>query len=187
MINGQLRSHNRRRLSRRRKGVSTIWLILSGQVFLVFICFAAEIGHLWVARTELENALEAAALAGALEFRQSGSASARMVAIAYAEANTVVGQSLTLDPNMGAGTNGNASNDGEIVLGEVTGADSPFTFDPNSAPVDRFGVRVRKTFTVNSLCQQLFGVSLTNYTVSADVTAENFTGPDTTRLIRIAP
>jgi hypothetical protein len=60
----------------RRRGLATMWLIMFGPVFLVMLYFVVEIGHLYLAKTELNNALEAAALAGAQRWSQAGATTA---------------------------------------------------------------------------------------------------------------
>ena len=49
----------------RRKGVATVWLIATGPALLLLLILVTDIGNVWLARIELVNACEAAALAGA--------------------------------------------------------------------------------------------------------------------------
>jgi hypothetical protein len=71
-------------------------------LFLILFGFVVELGHLWLARVELENALEAAARAAVETWAESGGGStypARQVGVAYAAANRVRGLPLQIDLN----------------------------------------------------------------------------------------
>jgi Flp pilus assembly protein TadG len=168
-----------------------VWLLLAIPAFLVMLCTAAEIGNLWLARTELETALEASALAAAGQWRLSGdTAQARDFAVAYAAGNTVVGDSLTLARNDGgSGLNENASCSGDIVLGAITGATcSSLVFDANSHPVpgtSGYGVRAQKVWEVTPLCRSMFAVPLSTFTVSAEATAMCSGSSQLPRLVRV--
>ncbi|MCL4202094.1 MAG: pilus assembly protein [Pirellulaceae bacterium] len=176
-----------------RRGLATMWLIMFGPVFLVMLYFVVEIGHLYLAKTELNNALEAAAQAGAQRWSEGGTtAEARANAYGYAQANTVSGDPVELDTDEDttedtddppANPNNNVSCDGEIVLGAVNATDD---FDANEAPTGalQFGVRVRKTVSVEPLSSTLLGISMGPFDLSGDVTAACATG-DTPRLIRL--
>lgn len=85
-----------------RRGFSTLWLILTLPIFLTLFAFVFEMGHLWLARVELENGLESAALAAVQTWAESGStdtAAPRQIAAAYAANNTVRGFPLVLGLN----------------------------------------------------------------------------------------
>jgi Flp pilus assembly protein TadG len=160
-----------------------MWLIMFGPVFLVMLYFVVEIGHLYLAKTELNNALEAAAQAGAQRWSQAGAttADARDCADAYARANTVssgtFGLDTTEDTNDPPGSpNRNVSCTGEIVLGAVNVTTN--AFDANTTPIGvlQFGVRIRKTLTVAPLSSTLLGVSMGPFDLSGDVTAVCATG-----------
>jgi Flp pilus assembly protein TadG len=148
----------------RRRGVSTLWLLLTLPVFLTLLAFTVNIANLWLARVELENSLEAAALAAVREWGEGSSTdAAKDVAIAYAAANPVRG----IVP---------ASN---FVFGEIEETGGKLTFDPLGTPVcdpelddfsGDFGVRVQATVPVSSL-RALLGNSIGPYSVTATVTA----------------
>lgn len=147
----------------RRRGVSTLWLLLTLPVFLTLLAFTVNIANLWLARVELENSLEAAALAAVREWGEGSSTdaakAAKDVAIAYAAANPVRG----IIP---------ASN---FVFGEIEETDGKLTFDPTGTPAcvpgsGDFGVRVQATAPVSGL-QTLLGKSIGSYSVTATVTA----------------
>ena len=65
-----------RRLSflsqRARRGVSLLWLLIAFPALLLFLVFAVEIGNIWLARLELEQSLEANALAAVKRWAESG-------------------------------------------------------------------------------------------------------------------
>ncbi|GAB6164027.1 hypothetical protein JCM19992_00270 [Thermostilla marina] len=90
------------RRTHHRSGFSTLWLILWAPIFLTLFVFMVEIGNLYLARVELENALEAAALSAVKQWGDAGGGDtgyARSVAKAYAAANCVRGMPLTIDEN----------------------------------------------------------------------------------------
>jgi Flp pilus assembly protein TadG len=169
---------------RRRRGMSTAWLLIFGPVFLIMLYFAVELGNLHIALTELENGLEAAALAGAKEFANGGTpATARDYTLDYAEANTVAGAPLTLadneTPSAPSNPNGNAACDTQIVedvdviLGSITGTTNAYVFCADDEPGagEAFGVRTQKRLEVTPLCNKLLGVPMGPFYISAQVTA----------------
>ena len=86
----------RRRRMHDRKGVAMLWTILMLPVLTLSLIFIIEGTHLWVARAELENALEAAALAAVTEWAESGvspgpgwTLDARLVGLEYASINPI--------------------------------------------------------------------------------------------------
>ncbi len=174
---------------RRRRGLAGVWVIAAGPALLTMLCFAVEIGNLWLARGELETALEAAALAAVQEWQDTNSTSqARDFAVVYAAANTVAGSPVILNRNDGGGgVNDNFDCGGEIVLGEIRGAacDS-FVFDANSSPVAAFGVQTRKVFEVTPVFQNLLGAPIGAFTVSAQVEAMCETPNGLPKLVRIS-
>jgi hypothetical protein len=100
-----------------RRGIATIWVILSLPVALILLITVVEIGNLWTARTELQTNLEAAALAGVKTWGDESEDSsmpmdphpnpgdinitgaARDAAIAAFAVNSVNGQFFTLNRN----------------------------------------------------------------------------------------
>jgi len=129
-----------------RRGISTLWLILTLPVFLTLLVFVVDISNLWLARVELENGLEAAALAAAETWGRSGSGSTevpRDVGVKYAAANMIRGKSLTIDPNYRAGApNENAAcchtagpnPTGNLVFGSARTVDGKLTFNAGEVP-----------------------------------------------------
>jgi len=95
-----------RRQRFRRKGISALWVILTIPVFLILLAVVLNIANLWLARVDLENSLEAAALAAVQEWGRTNGGSTvipRQVGQAYAAANPVrccpVNIATNLDPN----------------------------------------------------------------------------------------
>lgn len=141
-----------------RRGISALWLVLTLPLFLILFGFVVELGHLWLARVELENALEAAARAAVETWAQSGGGStyqARQVGVAYAAANRVRGLSLQIGLNyatLPSANNpnenltccvqpgdpvGNVPAEGNLVFGAIrrdANAPCPITFDSTQRP-----------------------------------------------------
>ncbi len=140
-------SFPRTRLPKRRRGAVMIWFIVAMPVLLTLLCVVLEVSNLYLARTELTNALEAAAQAGVKNWAQNFTSTggdtnnARMVANTYAKANTINGVPVdltTLDPALnyssGQACNQNACGSGVFVFGAVTGSTPKFTFNCCSIP-----------------------------------------------------
>ncbi len=140
MVSTQFRSTSRRSRSSLRRGIATIWVILSLPTALVLLITVVEIGNLWTARTELQTNLEAAALAGVKTWGDLSEAAsmpmdphptpgaigitgaARDAAQAAFAVNSVNGQFFTLNDNEtddGDDDTGydNTSCTGDIILG----------------------------------------------------------------------
>ena len=127
-----------RRLSRR--GAVIVWLILVIPLVLTMLCVVIEAGNLWLARVELENGLEAAALAAVKEWGEAGGGPTqipRMVGVEFAEANEVRCKPLFIGNNYTPPTpdnpNGNASCTGNLVFGTIDYI-MPRVFYANIAP-----------------------------------------------------
>ena len=94
-------SRSRPRLPCRRHGISVLWLLLVLPLAAGMTLSVVEIGNLWIARAELENALEAATLAAAREWGEQGAEGddvdlAAAVGIDFAGFNTVAGDPVTI-------------------------------------------------------------------------------------------
>ena len=127
-----------------RRGAVVVWTVMFVILLLTILCVVVEIAHLYLARTELENALEAAALAGADHWAKSptpGNTSAsRTVAMQYAAANTIDNKPVILTAN-GGGTDANQNllPSGNLIFGAVSftplsAADNSYAFDHNMVP-----------------------------------------------------
>ena len=97
-------THSRRRVqpeTPRRRGIATIWLVAFGPAFLSLLVLTSEIASLWLARIELETAVESGALAAVTVWcSDSDTAAVRtkaeMAAKSFAQANTILGNTFTL-------------------------------------------------------------------------------------------
>lgn len=172
-----------------RSGAITLWMILVIPCLFAMLALLADVSRLWLARIELTNALEAAALSGVKTWAEEGNSpanrsAARADALVAADANTVIGQSasapadavpVTLDANEnpGADPNDNDSPDGELVLGALVESGFVFTFCSNLPPGGgrEFAVRTRKTVTVHSIWTSLFGGTVGPYHVTSNAVA----------------
>jgi hypothetical protein len=86
----------------RRRGWATLWLIIWLPALLVLLSALLGIANLWLARVELETALEAAALAAVKEWGDQGGGETfipRQVGVEFAAANCVRGVPVAIDPN----------------------------------------------------------------------------------------
>lgn len=85
-----------------RRGAVTLWTVLCLPVVLSVLVVMVEVSHLWQARVELENALEAGVLAAVKEWGDQGGGAksirtARAVGNAYTKANTIHDVQVDLD------------------------------------------------------------------------------------------
>ncbi|MGB9688520.1 TadE family protein [Thermogutta sp.] len=141
-----------------RRGIATLWLVLTLPIFLILFGFVVELGHLWLARVELENALEAAARAAVKAWGDAGGGSTyipRQIGVAYAAANHVRGLPLEIaanyDPAPGPSNPnenltccvqpgdpvGGVSPEGNLIFGAVIrdpNATCPIVFDASKRP-----------------------------------------------------
>lgn len=177
--------------SRNRRGVITLWMIAVLPVFVVMLVVVIEVGNLWTARIQLKNALESAAMAGAYQWGNRGNPDttpARGIANRFAEANVINGRSVDLQlidanlndnrPNTNNDTgvliinNNNVTRDGVLVFGAITSAaPSGYVFDTSvtSRCVGNpaIAVRAQATVSVPSITEELFGVTLMSFNVTA--------------------
>lgn len=179
--------------TRRRRGVSTVWIIAAGPALLTLLVLVTDIGNLWRARVELETALEAAALAAVKQWGNDGGGAtltARLVGVDFAAANSANGEPVSLMTNYDvslAMPNQNLSCDGNLVFGVVTDAISPYTVDAGESggPIDDLAVRAQATAPVASLWSNLFGVPVGPYNVTVRTTARYRVATARSDLIRV--
>lgn len=150
-----------------RRGVATLWLILMLPVLLILLCLVIETANLWLARQELEDSLESAALAGVQEWGEKcgleGTATPREVARAFALENTVRGNGVVLLSNFDAGSIPNQNkfktgDQADLVFGSITQKSPTVIFDPNLAPGCAFGP-VAIDATGNSATNFMWGIN----------------------------
>src|SRR5215212_5979410 len=80
-----------------RRGASLIWVTVSFTTMIAFASLAVDFGRVQVAKTELLEAADAAARAGAGSL-PSGTTAARNEAVRIAALNQAAGLAVTLDP-----------------------------------------------------------------------------------------
>ena len=95
-----------------RRGTVTLWMVIWLPLLLALFSFLVGVGNLWLARVELENSLEASALAAVKQWGDAGGGPTlvpRQIGQAYAAANCVRGHStvIGLNYNPGDGPNQN--------------------------------------------------------------------------------
>ncbi len=172
------RCHRWNRHSQTRQGVAALWVILTIPIMVILTVIVVEVGNLWLARMELENALEAAVLAGAEEWGSTAGGDtlvSRQVAASFAASNPVRGDAIALDLNYNpAATNDNTSLVGELVFGAATfGPNGTFFFEPliepdgSAAGAGDYAVRAQRTVEVSPIVSSLFGYGLPTFEVSA--------------------
>ena len=83
----------------RRRGIATLWLILLLPAIVTLLVLVVEMGNLWVAQLELDNSLEAAALAAAQSWddRPDADGLALEAAADFAGVNLVAGQPVVVE------------------------------------------------------------------------------------------
>ena len=126
-------------------------LILLIPVILTLLVVVLEVGNLWVARLEFENALESAALAAVKEWGDDNGAGGtfvpRQVGNEFAKANTVrwmpvdlttIDPDLNYDPNSPPNENRDCP-DGVMLFGAITDFDPEVIFNAGESPACGLG------------------------------------------------
>jgi hypothetical protein len=144
-------------------------------VLLIMFVVVVEAVHLWLARVELENALEAAALAAVKEWAEtddpgsgeSWTRAARDVGVAFAAANVIGKNAVVVSTNLGDHSNPNNPNEngscqGDLVFGAVAPVE-PYLFKAGEPPscVSDLGGRVLMDVTTNQILkdESAWGIS----------------------------
>ncbi len=175
-----------------RRGIATIWVLTALPVVLTLLVMIVDGGNLWVARMELRNALDAAALSAAKTWGEtSNTAQARLDAQDAFNTNTILGNQYSLSTSNGGGCgNGNSSPSAtaEILLGSITSIGSGFAIDYTGTPVcpgGTFGVRTRKAVSVPSVASAFLGLSINPYQVTCESYAQFACGSGPPRVIHV--
>jgi hypothetical protein len=129
--------HQQRRLYRR--GSATLWMVIWLPCLLVLFCTLVGVANLWLARVELENSLEAAALAAVKQWGDQGGGDTlvpRESGVAYALSNCIRGNGTTIGLNYDPVTGGPNQNEechpsehnvfpptGNLVFGAIDDSD----------------------------------------------------------------
>ncbi len=174
-----------------RRGTVLVWFVLIVPMMMLILFALTDYATMSLARVELKNAVDAAALSGVKSWTQQGASAAERDAEVIFAANTVISP-ITSPAASGIGASGvtrvaevretTAGADvataiSGIFLGYVEDSDSRHIFhDLSSAadlalPTDVTFARcvcVRKTIQVASLTSNWLGVSLGPYVITAD-------------------
>ncbi len=108
-----------------RRGIATLWTILTLPVLVLLACWAIEAGRLYLARQQLVTAMESAALAGVKHWCEGDGVTdtleARQMAQQFSLANIVIDHPVSIDVNYGASNapNQNADCEGELLFGTM--------------------------------------------------------------------
>lgn len=127
---------------RNQKGFAIIYIALAMVAICAFIGLAVDIGYMYVARGQLQNASDSAALAGASKLAGAGTAQtlARAEAVTFAANNTAATQNVRISSD---GTNVlSATND--ITVGNWNRSLSP-PYLESRTPVNAVKVQTRRT------------------------------------------
>ncbi|QDU99218.1 pilus assembly protein TadG-related protein [Lignipirellula cremea] len=195
------RTRSIRQARRQQRGIASIWTLLLVPVIAIGLVLVVEIANLWIARAELENAMEAAALAAVKEWGDNiggSTATPRTVGKDYAALNTVrkvpvVISDVRDDSNPVGNPNENVSYTEDLLFGAITSTpvDAPnhvfnASVAPNCGVGQPYAVRAKKRVKANSVCANLFGVNLNGFFVQAEAVAVYDCVSKRTQLIRIA-
>jgi hypothetical protein len=130
-------SHANHQVGRRsrRRGSATLWMVMWLPCLMALFCVLVGVANLWLARVELENALESAALAAVKQWGDAGGGdtlAARQVGVDYAHANAARRDRVVIGANYNAsgGVNQNdqcqvgvAPPAGNLIFGAVDHTD----------------------------------------------------------------
>ncbi|HTG82401.1 MAG TPA: Tad domain-containing protein, partial [Geobacteraceae bacterium] len=156
--NGELKSL-RKKLNN--KGIAVVYLAILMIVLVGFVGLAVDIGYMYVAKGQLQNAADAAALAGAALLDSSNSTTqtaGRNEAAKLALANTATGVPVTI-ANDYSNMLSNIATDGgnDITVGNWDPTQTP-KYSTARTPVNALQVRARRTVSANSSAQRMVDV-----------------------------
>jgi hypothetical protein len=149
-------------------------------VILTLLVMLIDAGNLWVARSELKSALDAAALSGVKTWGEGGSTlQSRLDAYDAFYTNTISGTQYTLSTTEGGCTNNNPSPSAtaEILLGTITDGASGFTFDCGGTPGCVVGAFSVKFAVDTSAVCPTDPTTADTFTRLSAFRIESFTGP----------
>lgn len=162
-------SHSRDQSTRTpRCGVAILWLILFLPLFLLVLGLVVDIGNVWLARAELESALESAALAAVKEWGDAGGGdtlTARQVGQSFAMNSAVRGAPVFISDNYTKGASNEntthllAPSTGVLIFGAITSISPKVVFDPSvdpGCPSRPYAVMAYAQVNVSPVCGGLF-------------------------------
>lgn len=158
------------RTLKNRRGIAIVYIALGLIALVGFAALTIDVGYFYVVKSQLQNAADAAALAGAAKLNGRGpfdNYTARYYAQSFAATNTASNTPVSIDLN--------ASNDinGDIVLGCWTGGEN---IDTTCAIPSAVKVVARRIQANNNATGTFFGKALgfdsVNITTKAIATSE---------------
>jgi hypothetical protein len=129
------------------RGIAVVYIALMLVVLFMFVGLAIDIGYMYVAKTQLQNAADAAALAGASQFSELTSSNtiqldARNEAINFALKNYATKIPVTvLSSSTTSSANNEFSESNDITVGNWDGT----TYHRGLIPINAIEVRARRT------------------------------------------
>jgi Putative Flp pilus-assembly TadE/G-like len=109
---------------RPRRGSATLWMVLWLPCLLALFCVLVGVANLWLARIELENSLESAALAAVKAWGEAGGGDTlapRNVGVAYAHANSVRRDAVAINTNYDFAGVGNRNEECAVGMAPPSG------------------------------------------------------------------
>ncbi|MBT0893230.1 hypothetical protein KI811_05300 [Geobacter hydrogenophilus] len=126
-----------------RRGVATVYIALMLMVLIAFVGMAVDLGYMYVAKGQLQNAADSAALAGAAKLNGSAftiQTSARRLAVNFAGANVAATGSVVISSDF----SNDLSANNDITVGNWNRNLSP-KFSTARTPINAVQVRARRT------------------------------------------
>ena len=168
-----------------RRGVVTLWTLLCLPLLMLMLLVIAEYASTWHGRVQVENAVEAAALAAVQHWGDLGggaanAAAARDAGRLYALANTVHGRQVDLDDSATAASV-------TWGFGTATPNGTAFDFTPAPAATAQFAVMIQAAVKVPRFCKSIVGNAIEDSTVVVTTAAyyDPSKKPCRPRLIRV--
>jgi len=157
---------DRTSIGRRRRGAVAVFTLVMLVVILGFAALTVDVGAMYNARADLQNAADSAAMAAASQLSNFSSGDpvelARNTAIDYVKKNKVLNKQVTLDPQ----------NDVVFLRATYNAGTNKFTFTPSNSLPDAVHVNVRlagdsPNGPLSLFFANIFGKTSTNVSASA--------------------
>ena len=163
---------SRSRRGNRRRSVVAIWVAITGLLLIGFTGLALDTAFIKLAGQQLQNAADAASLAGAINLR-AGVTDARTAAVQIALANKATKQPVQLSQNL------ENAPDGDIVIGRYDRTEHTFTLNeeaPNAVKVVARRTSASDGGSVPLFYGPIFGVTQADVSRSATAVIQGTTG-----------
>jgi len=162
------------------RGITFVFIALLLFALVAFVALAIDLGYMFVTKTQLQNAADSAALAGAARLNGTSftnQTGARLEAQRFASHNKAAGEAVNIDTNDSNINNISNSYDGDIILGFWDG-DLCNPNIPTGQKVNCVKVKARRTNEiltgvsalnkpVNTFFGKVLNISQINITASA--------------------